>query len=220
MKRASLLISCLALALGAAATTPTAGGAASDAPDPAYATSRTTAHAPASYAQALQSWRTAADINTWTGQHFRYDTPRALQLSESQRARTGTLPIHEPASFYAQPDGVCVDLARFAVETLRAIAPEAKPRYLMIEFDPVTLQGQTLRRHWVALYEQDGQLYAFGDSRRPGHIAGPYANTAAFIADYARYRGRTIVAHRELPTHERTQRARTAARTPTAVPTP
>jgi len=32
-----------------------------------------------------------------------------------------------------------VDLARFAVETLRAVAPETKPRYLMIEFDPVTM---------------------------------------------------------------------------------
>lgn len=220
MKRASLLISCLALALGAAASTPPGADAASDAPDPAYATSRATGNAPASYAQALQSWRTAADINTWIGQHFRYDTPRALKLSESQRARTGTLPIHEPATLYTQPDGVCVDLSRFAVETLRAIAPEAKPRHLMIEFDPVTLQGQTLRRHWVALFEQDGQLYAFGDSRRPGHIAGPYANTAAFIADYAQYRSRTIVAHRELPTHERTQRARTAARGPSPTPTP
>lgn len=220
MQRVSLLLSCLSLALSAAATTPTSGGAASDAPDPAYAIPRTTGDAPASYAQALHSWRTPADINTWIGQHFRYDTPRALQLSESQRARTGTLPIHEPAAFYARPDGVCVDLTRFAVETLRAIAPETRPRYLMIEFDPITLQGQTLRRHWVALFEQDDQLHAFGDSRRPGHVAGPYADTAAFIADYARYRGRTIVAHRELPTHERTQRARTAARTPSPVPTP
>lgn len=220
MRRLCQLVSCLALALGAAATTATSGGAASDAPDPAYAIHRTSGDAPPSYVHALQVWRNAADVNAWIGQHFRYDLPRALQLSESQRARTGTLPIHEPAAFYAKPDGVCVDLSRFAVETLRALAPETRPRHLMIEFDPVTLQGQTLRRHWLALYEQDGQLYAFGDSRRPGHIAGPYADTAAFVADYARYRGRSIVAYRELPTHERTQRARTAARTPTTAPVP
>jgi hypothetical protein len=125
------------------------------------------------------------------------------------RQRNGRLPIHAPDAFFSVPQGVCVDLARFAVDTLRAIDPAARPRYLMIEFDPVTLSGQTLRRHWVALFERDGQQYVFADSKRPGHIAGPYADVQDYIADYARYRGRSIVAHREADSYER--RLRTAA---------
>lgn len=168
---------------------------------------------PASYVEALRTWRRPEDINAWLAERFEYDLPRALQLSESQRARSGTLPIHEPEAFFASPRGVCVDVARFAVESLRAIDPQRKAGYLMIEFDPATLHGQTLRRHWVASFERDGALYVFADSKRPGHLAGPYAGTAAFAADYALYRGREIVAVRRLPSYER-QRRQLATRQP------
>jgi hypothetical protein len=151
-----------------------------------------------SYADALAAWRSPEDINAWIGASFEYDLERALALSESQRARGPAPAIYEPAAFHAAPRGVCVDLARFGVETLRHVAPQSRPRYLMIEFDPARLHGQTLRRHWVALYERDSALYVFADSKRPGVIAGPYATVAEFAADYARLRGRTIVALREL----------------------
>lgn len=177
----------------------------SDAPE-----QRSPAHSgapqPASYAQALQTWRRAEELNAWLGERFEYDTARALRLSETQRSRTGTLPIHEPAAFFESPRGVCVDVARFAVESLRVIDPQAKASYLMIEFNPATLSGQILRRHWVATFERDGQLYVFGDSKRPGFLAGPYADAAAFVADYARYRGREVVAFRQPPTYERQRR--------------
>ena len=152
----------------------------------------------ASYDDALARWRGADDINAWIGARFEYDMPRALLLSETQRERGGHLPIHAPDAFFAAPKGVCVDLARFAVETLRRIDPQARPSYLMIEFAPVSIQGQVLRRHWVARFQRDGQLYFFADSKRPGHIAGPYADDAAYISDYAAYRGRAIVAFRDL----------------------
>ena len=181
---------------------------ASDAPEPRVAAAgRATVPAPASYTEALRSWRRPEDLNAWLGAHFEYDMPRALRLSETQRARSGTLPIHEPGAFFAAPRGVCVDVARFAVESLRAIDPQAKAGYLMIEFDPTTLSGQTLRRHWVATFERDGQLYVFADSKRPGHLAGPYPDAQAFAADYARYRGREIVAVRQLPSYERQRRS-------------
>jgi hypothetical protein len=77
----------------------------------------------------------------------------------------------------------------------------------MIEFDPVTIRGNALRRHWVAAFERDGKLYFFADSRRPGHIAGPYDAMQAYMDDYARYRGRTIVAFSERATFARTARA-------------
>jgi transglutaminase superfamily protein len=178
----------------------------SDAPEQRAAVSGGGAPAVASYAEALRTWRSAEDLNAWLDERFEYDTARALRLSETQRARSGSLPIHEPRAFFASPRGVCVDVARFAVESLRVIDPQAKAGYLMIEFNPATLSGQTLRRHWVATFERDGQLYVFGDSKRPGHLAGPYADAAAFTADYARYRGREVVAFRLLPTFERQRR--------------
>lgn len=171
-----------------------------------------------SYDDALKRWRGVDDVNAWIGARFRYDMQRALRLSETQRARDGTIAIHSPEAFFAQPLGVCVDLSRFAVETLRRIDPSARPTYLMIEFDPLDLHGQVLRRHWVARFERDGQVYVFADSKRPGHIAGPYADTSAFIRDYSAYRGRRIVAFREMESTDRQRR--TLASKPAQQPRP
>jgi hypothetical protein len=165
----------------------------------------------ASYADALKAWRTPGDVNDWIGARFEYDMGRALALSESQRARGPAPAIHEPGAFYDRPVGVCVDLARFAVDALTQVAPELKPRYLMIEFDPTRLQGQTLRRHWVVVYEQADGIHVFADSKRPGVVAGPYPTIAAFIDDYASYRKRPIVAFRELEDHRRKARTPRAA---------
>lgn len=87
--------------------------------------------------------------------------------------------------------------------------PAAKPMYVMIEFDPVSIGGNTLRGHWVASFERHGRRYFFADSKRLGHLAGPYASTQEFIAEYAQYRGRRIVSFREVESYER--KARTPA---------
>jgi hypothetical protein len=182
---------------------------ASDAPE-----GRTRAAVPlrdaTSYDDALARWRDASDVNAWIGAHFEYDMQRALRLSESQRERGPRLAIHAPAAFFGAPKGVCVDLSRFAVETLRRIDPTSKPSYLMIEFAPVSIQGQVLRRHWVARFERDGQFYYFADSKRPGHVAGPYADDAAYLKDYADYRGRAVVAFRARHSTDRTTRTMAA----------
>jgi hypothetical protein len=195
-----------------AAADPRRAEALSDAPESRHAPA-TAAAPPPTYAEALRLWRGAADINAWIGARFEYDMQRALLLSETQRAQReqggGGTAIIEPAAFYAAPSGVCVDLARFGVETLRAVAPQSQPGYLMIEFAPLTIAGQTLRRHWIATYREGDALYAYADSKRPGHIAGPYATTAQLIADYAAYRGREIVSWREVESYAR--RTRTAA---------
>jgi len=203
----------LAAACACAAVTERADPA-SDAPEGARPQGQAVLQ-PATYADALRTWRSAAEINTWIGARFAYDPARALQLSESQRARAGTLPIHAPGAFYADPRGVCVDLARFAVETLRAIDPVAGARYVMIEFDPATLSGQTLRLHWVASYRAAEGLYVFGDSKRPGHVAGPYTSLAQYADEYARYRGRRIVAIQERDSYQKTLRTPAARRTRT-----
>lgn len=206
MSRRAGFAAVLVVALSACGTVPEAADPASDAPEATRATTASFKPA-ASYAEALATWRTPEDVNAWIGARFEYDMPRAMQLSESQRART-RLPIHAPADFFMAPRGVCVDLARFAVETLRAIDPATRPAYLMIEFDPVAISGNTLRRHWVAVYRTERGYFVFADSKRPGHLAGPYATLAQFVEEYARYRGRRIVSYRELETFERQVRTR------------
>ena len=182
---------------------------ASDAPE-VRALPATPLREAASYSEAITRWRGADDINAWIGARFEYDMQRALRLSETQRERHGRLPIHAPDAFFAAPKGVCVDLSRFAVETLRRIDPASKPSYLMIEFAPASIQGQVLRRHWVARFERrfdgDRQFYFFADSKRPGHVAGPYPDNAAYIKDYAAYRGRDIVAFRDMQSTDKTMR--------------
>jgi hypothetical protein len=163
-----------------------------------------------SYEQALRAWQAPEQLNAWIAENFEYDLERAMRLSETQRRATGTPPVHAPETFFASPKGVCVDLARFAVETLRAVAPAVKARYVMLEFDPVSIRGNTLRRHWVVAFEREGMLYFFADSKRPGHIAGPFASTQAYVDEYAQYRGRQITAFRELPSYQRRAKVQAA----------
>jgi len=164
--------------------------------------------AAASYHHALEVWKTPEDISAWIAANFSYDMPRAMRLSETQRAGNEPLSIHAPSDFFDTKAGVCVDLSRFAVETLRRIDPQHDPKYLMIEFAPVHAGGNVLRLHWLVSFKRDGRVYFFADSKRPGHIAGPYHDTPEFIADYARYRGRPIVAFRELDSYQKQRRTR------------
>lgn len=197
-----LLSSLAAFALIACAMVPPAGDPASDAPD-SRPPHQGAVDLPASYAEAIGKWRSPTEVNAWIGARFEYDHDRAMKLSESQRALGPSVRIYQPEAFFDRPAGVCVDLARFAVETLRAVAPAANATYLMIEFDPVAISGNTLRRHWLAMFEHDGQLYFFADSKRPGHIAGPHGTIAEFIDHYAQYRQRRIVSYRALQSYER-----------------
>jgi hypothetical protein len=196
------------VAASALATDPRAD--APDAPD-ARAARPAAAPSPPSYRDALARWRSVEDVNAWIGAHFAYDAARAAQLAEAQRERA-PVPIRTPEALYATPSGVCVDLARFGVETLRALDPASKPVYLMIEFAPVEVAGAVLRRHWIAGFQRDGAHWFFADSKRPGHLDGPYATTAAFVDAYARYRQREVVAFRERDGFERARRAPAAKR--------
>lgn len=191
--------------LAACAGLPGAAGPAADAPDIQNRRIEPF-HAPPSYRDALRTWRTPEDVNAWIGARFRYDPARAVELSETRRNGSGRPAIYAPHEFFAAPSGVCVDLARFAVETLRHIDPASDARYLMIEFAPVQIGGNTLRRHWLASFRRDGRHYFFADSKRPGHIAGPYAGPQEFIDGYAKHRDRQIVAFRELDSFQRRQR--------------
>ena len=162
--------------------------------------------AASSYEEALQVWKTAEDINGWIAVNFSYDPSRAIRLSETQRNKNETLSIYSPSEFFDSKTGVCVDLARFGVETLRKIDPGSDPKYLMIRFDPIQIEGNTLRLHWLVSFKRDGKTYFFADSKRPGLIAGPYNDSQAFVNEYEQYRGRKIVDFRELESYQKQRR--------------
>ncbi len=159
-----------------------------------------------SYEQVLQIWKTPEDINKWIAANFSYNKTRAVQLSETQRVKNVPSSIYHPSEFFTHKMGVCVDLSRFAVETLKRIDPHSEPKYLMIQFDPIQISGNTLRLHWLASFKRDGKHFYFADSKRPGYIAGPFNNTQEFINKYEKYRNRKIVSFRELESYQKKRR--------------
>ena len=160
-----------------------------------------------SYNQALDIWKTAEDIKEWVATSFIYDRARAIKLSSNQRTKDKGIPIYSPSEFFKIKAGVCVDLARFGVETLRIIDPNSNPKYLIIEFEPMQINGNTFRLHWLVSFNRDGMKYFFCDSKHPGHIAGPYKSTQMFISEYEQYRNRKIVAHRELESYKKLRKS-------------
>jgi hypothetical protein len=162
-----------------------------------------------SYEQALQAWKTPEDIHAWIASHFSYDPRRSMRLSETQVAQQGPPAIFTPSQFFSIKSGTCVDLSRFAVETMKIISPQYDAKYLLIEFDPLSINGNVRRRHWLASFKRDGRTYFFADSNRPGRILGPFIGPEEFIREYERYRGRRIVAFREAESYQREQRIRT-----------
>ena len=125
---------------------------------------------------------------------------------KTQRPKNVQLTIYHPAEFFIKKTGVCVDLSRFGVETLKHISPESEPHYLMINFDPIQVSGNTLRLHWMVSYVRNGKRYFFADSKRPGYIAGPYNDTQEFIESYSEFRNRTIVSFKELESYQKKRR--------------
>jgi hypothetical protein len=162
-----------------------------------------------SYEHALQTWKSPEDISAWIGSNFSYDTPRSMRLSETQVTQQNPPSIYTPSELFSIKSGTCVDLSRFAVETLKIVSPQNDPRYLMIEFDPVTIKGNLLRRHWMASFRRDGKIYFFADTQRPGIIAGPFSGLEEFIRVYEGYRSRKIVAFREADSYRKRYRIRT-----------
>ncbi len=165
-----------------------------------------------SYKQALDIWKKAEDINKWVAGNFIYDKARAIKSSSNQRTKNRGISIYKPSEFFETKAGICVDLARFGVETIRIIDPNSDPKYLKIEFDPIQINSNTFRLHWLVSFKKDGMKYFFCDSKRPGYIAGPYNSTQAFISEYEQYRDRKIVAHRELESYKKQRKSQSAKR--------
>lgn len=205
------IVARIALCLACASVLTVAPAHAQEPPDAPESGARREApsrsDAPASYTAALAAWKSPEEIARFVGATFVYDRARALALAEAPASRAPRPAIHSPEAMFESPEGVCIDLARFGVETLNRVDSSFAAQYLMLEFEPVVIEGRTLRRHWVASFRRDGKLWFFADSRRPGHVAGPYDSVAAFVAEYSHYRARPIVAWRETETFLRRTRA-------------
>jgi len=171
-----------------------------------------------SYAQALGLWKTAEDINKWVTGSFTYDRARAIELASNQKNRKKGVSVYMPSEFFVTKSGVCVDLARFGVETLKIIDPNSDPNYLMIEFDPIRINGNPFRLHWLVSFKKNGMKYFFCDSKRPGYIGGPYISTQVFISEYEHYRNRKIVAHSEVESYQKRRKSRLQKRQGTKSP--
>jgi hypothetical protein len=166
---------------------------------------------PAKYEEVLTRWSSIEDINAWIGAHFEYDMERALTLSETQRAGDSQTPIYTPDRLFSVPRGTCVDLARFAYETALRVVPGMRLHYLMIEFEPLEIRGNTMRRHWFVTFERNEKLYGFADSNRPGVITGPYESLEEMVRDYEQYRERKIVDAQQRDSFEKRKKLRQRA---------
>lgn len=145
-----------------------------------------------SYDDALANWKTPEDIARWARDAFRYDLDRALDLAEDSPVRANT-EVYTPRETFDARSGTCVDLCRFAVETLRAIDPATPVHYLMIEFEPVRIADRTLRRHWLAVYEHPLGLVGFADTKYPGELSDPHHSLAGLVANYEARRRRRVL---------------------------
>ena len=165
---------------------------------------------PTSYNKALQQWETVIQVNDWIKNNFSYDMERAKKLAENGSDR-GKVNIYLPAEFYQIKKGICVDLSRFTVETINKIDASKNAQYLMIEFEPITIDGKIIRKHWISIYEDIKGYYLLGDSKRPGYIAGPFKKVDDFIIEYQKYRERKIVTWKVLLNYKKMKKKKTLA---------
>lgn len=147
---------------------------------------------PRTYDEALANWKTPQDIMRWAREEFQYDLERAFHLAEDNLIPADP-EIYTPRETFQTRSGTCVDLCRFAVETLRTIDPAVPVSYLMIEFEPVRIANRTLRRHWLAVYENPLGFVAFADTKYPGELSDPNPSLAGLVANYEVRRGRRVL---------------------------
>lgn len=166
-----------------------------------------------SYTEQIALWYKAEDLNTWIALNFGYDMNRAIALSASRQESSEGPDIYTPSELYTKKTGICVDLSRFAVESMREIDPESEPRYLMLKLEPVNIGGHWFENHWLACFRRLEKYFFFADTKRPGLITGPFESPEAFISEYQKFRRRTVVRFDLLSTYRRERRrARTKRR--------
>jgi len=155
-----------------------------------------------SYEVMIKTWQTVYDVNNWIARNFRYDMQRAMQLASNSDAREKTR-IYNPEELYNTKKGACIDLVRFAYETIKSIDSTIYLKYLIIEFEPLQMSDRIFRRHWLVIYRENNHLYLMADTKRPGHISGPYTDISNFINQYEQYRERRILSYKLTDTYKK-----------------
>jgi hypothetical protein len=180
----------------------------SDAPNDLLVHQSNASEGISSYEASVKQWTTITDVNNWMKQNFHYEINRAKHLAEnsSTREKTG---IYSPAELYQIKKGVCIDLSRFAVETINIIDTSKHVQYLLIEFEPIMIDSSIIKKHWTAIYQDVLGYYIIADSKRPGHVAGPYQNVDDFISEYQTFRNRKILSWKILPSYEKRKKKKT-----------
>lgn len=200
------LLTCLFFLYCPAASAQTADSTIkklSDAPDmPVNLTANKSLKSFLPYDESIHQWKSMTDINNWIKDNFQYDLERAKQLAGNSPSRNSTA-IYTPAELFNKGKGVCIDLARFAVETLHKIDTTKQVNYLLIEFEPLTISGRIITKHWLAVYKDTSGYYIFADSKRPGHAEGPVALMEDFISNYQAFRNRKIISWNIIPTYQK-----------------
>ncbi|MCE7996558.1 MAG: hypothetical protein HEP71_31590 [Roseivirga sp.] len=159
------------------------------------------------YLEVISNWTSVEQINQWIGQNFHYDMSRAIALGSKRNDGPKTA-IFSPDEFFRVRSGICVDLSRFAFETLKKINPEVEAYYLMIDFEPIEIQGSIIRKHWVLAYKLENQFYITADSKVPGKISGPFDTIQDFITGYEKFRERKIESFKLLNDYKKTRKKR------------
>jgi hypothetical protein len=183
----------------------------SDAPSTRGFSQKSIHHQSYSYREALKRWKTARHVNYWIAQNFEYDMQRAMALASNSETR-GETNIYRPDELYLYKKGTCIDLSRFAFETIQAINPTVNVKYLMINFEPLQIANRTFRRHWMVVYKKNDKLYTMADTKRPGHISGPHDDIADFIAEYEQFRKRRILSYKITNTYRKKLKNRSRKR--------
>lgn len=164
----------------------------------------------ASYDEARTGWKASGNapeaLNAWIGANFSYDR---------SRAKSPDIRVYEPVELFEKKSGICVDLSRFAYETLKGrdtvpgIAPESDPKYLKIAFEPCKLGPKILSLHWLVRVKTGEDFYFLADSKHQGRTYGPCASTQEFVEAYQRLRCRKVLCYNERDTYRREAASRT-----------
>jgi hypothetical protein len=155
-----------------------------------------------SYKETIRKWKTVNDVNTWIVQNFSYDINRAIKLADNSEARE-RISIYTPVETYNSRKGTCVDLSRFAFETIQMLDSSIEVKYLMIEFAPLIINSSILKRHWMIVYREKNLFYTMADTKQPGLIGGPYNDIAEFIVEYQKISKREIIRYKLLDKYKK-----------------
>ena len=150
---------------------------------------------PSSYSDAIASWKAPEDIALWMRDVFRYDLERALDLAEDNSVRSDTR-IFTPEETFSAGAGTCVDLCRFAVDTMRAHRSDDADE---LPHDRVRA-GQNCKAHVAATLARQSTSIHLASScsqtrNTPGEINGPYRSLTQFLDVYEARRKRRVVKH-------------------------